>query len=187
MCLVDVLLFGGEHMSTAAVPPWIGSDCVLANCIPGSQAKSEWSELSHFWYQRSTWFTCLFFHRIVAAIHLGQNSTWLGRSNFSQTKDAEEVIVRHFRWSVRRHVMWAAVLLYPPSDTVCKSCSTASSCMNVVVMMYEGGLICARWSGEAISVQHGWNYRIETAVATFLVMKRNCWEEKYLFPHNRNP
>lgn len=58
--------FGGEHMSTAAVPPWIGSDCVRANCIPGSQAKSEWSELSHFWYKRllhSTWFTCLFFHR----------------------------------------------------------------------------------------------------------------------------
>ena len=57
--------FGGEHMSTAAVPPWIGSDCVLANCIPGSQAKSEWSELSHFWYERllhSTWFTCLCFH-----------------------------------------------------------------------------------------------------------------------------
>lgn len=40
--------FGGEHMSTAAVPPSIGSDCALANCIPGSPAKSEWSELSHF-------------------------------------------------------------------------------------------------------------------------------------------
>lgn len=35
-------------MSTAAVPPSIGSDCALANCIPGSPAKSEWSELSHF-------------------------------------------------------------------------------------------------------------------------------------------
>lgn len=58
--------FGGEHMSTAAVPPSIGSDCVLANCIPGSQAKSEWSELSHFLknelHLHSTWFTCLSFH-----------------------------------------------------------------------------------------------------------------------------
>ena len=40
--------FGGEHMSTAAVPSWIGSDCMLANCIPGSQAKSVQSELPQF-------------------------------------------------------------------------------------------------------------------------------------------
>lgn len=78
--------FGGEHMSTAAVPPWIGSDCVLANCIPGSQAKSEWSELSHFWYKHllhSTWFTCLFCH---TTIHTSQNSTWLRRSLFSDQR-----------------------------------------------------------------------------------------------------
>lgn len=40
--------FGGEHMSTAAVPPSIGGDCARANCIPGSPAKSGPSELSHF-------------------------------------------------------------------------------------------------------------------------------------------
>lgn len=40
--------FGGEHMSTAAVPPSMGGDCAQANCIPGSPAKSEPSELSRF-------------------------------------------------------------------------------------------------------------------------------------------
>lgn len=40
--------FGGEHMSTAAVPPSMGGDCARANCIPGSPAKSEPNELSHF-------------------------------------------------------------------------------------------------------------------------------------------
>lgn len=72
--------FGGEHMSTAAVPPWIGSDCVLANCIPGSQAKSEWSELSHFWCERlpdSTWFTCLSFRGASGrSLRPRQRPTW---------------------------------------------------------------------------------------------------------------
>lgn len=54
--------FGGEHMSTAAVPPSIGSDCVLANSLPGSRANSEASELSCFSQNErphSTWFTCV--------------------------------------------------------------------------------------------------------------------------------
>lgn len=54
--------FGGEHMSTAAVPPSIGSDCVLANSLPGSRANSEASELSRFSeneHLHSTWFTCV--------------------------------------------------------------------------------------------------------------------------------
>lgn len=67
--LVDVLLFGGEHMSTTAVPPWIGSDCVRACCISGSRAKSERSELSHFWYECCTWFTCLFFFPLANGGH----------------------------------------------------------------------------------------------------------------------
>lgn len=52
--------FGGEHMSAAAVPPSIGSDCVLANSLPGSRANSEASELSRFSENErlhSTWFT----------------------------------------------------------------------------------------------------------------------------------
>lgn len=91
--------FGGEHMSTAAVPPWIGSDCVLANCIPGSQAKSEWSELSHFWYERllhSTWFTCLFFHTLHWwPFTLAKIAPDLEDHIFFPIKDAEEVILRH--------------------------------------------------------------------------------------------
>lgn len=76
VCLVDVLLFGGKHMSTAAVPPWIGGDCVLANCIPGNQAKSEWSKLSHFWCEHSTWFTHLFSYKTSNHLHKpGQHLT----------------------------------------------------------------------------------------------------------------
>lgn len=120
--LVDVLLFGGEHMSTTAVPPWIGSDCVRARCISGSRAKSEWSELSHFWYECSTWFTCLFFPSQMADIHCGQNCTWLERSNFSQNKDAEVVIVVLF------NVLWgmisAAVLLPLLNDSLFQSTSS---------------------------------------------------------------
>lgn len=47
--------FVGEHMSTTAVPSWIGSDCTRANCIPGSQAKSEHSsELPQFFFSYSS-------------------------------------------------------------------------------------------------------------------------------------
>lgn len=51
--------FGGEHMSTAAVPPSMGGDCARANCIPGSPAKSEPSELSHF-LQRASAFHLIY-------------------------------------------------------------------------------------------------------------------------------
>lgn len=92
VCLVDVLLFGGKHMSTAAVPPWIGGDCGLANCIPGNQAKSEWSKLSHFWCEHSTWFTRLLFHKTSSHLHkprYRRHLTYCRRSNSSQTSSVE--------------------------------------------------------------------------------------------------
>lgn len=69
--------FGGEHMSTAAVPPSIGSDCALANCIPGSPAKSERSELSHFLKRASA------FHLIYMSHSPQSQWPFTGRSDQS--------------------------------------------------------------------------------------------------------
>lgn len=86
--------FGGEHMSTAAAPPSIGSDCVLANCIPGSRANSEPSELSRFSEKRASSFHL--FHMLgslytkLEAIHSGQSSTRCLGHAFIWAKNADE-------------------------------------------------------------------------------------------------
>lgn len=86
--------FGGEHMSAAAVPPSIGSDCVLANCIPGSRANSEASELSRFFEKQASTFHLFHMRGLLYdkldAIHSGQSSTWCQGHSFIRTKDADE-------------------------------------------------------------------------------------------------
>lgn len=67
--------FGGEHMSAAAVPPSIGSDCALANCIPGSQANSEASELSRFSQKTSVHIPPVS-HAWLALRQAGGHSIW---------------------------------------------------------------------------------------------------------------
>lgn len=145
--------FGGEHMSTAAVPPWIGSDCVLANCIPGSQAKSEWSELSHFWYERlphSTWFTCLFLRGASGRSLWGQNSTWLRRSPplfvFFRAN-----MLKRWSWDIFQTKCYKACDLnrcVTVSFPVTQFSSAGSSGMTLALMMYDRSMMHARLASQ---------------------------------------